>query len=192
MIHCENCTGAARDACNAAFDQFITRTGEIAESSTVVQDPMAVLNSLSIAGRMFGGTAGAQDFESVREFLSDKDLHDITEVRSELDSSLNLLNCTLTPEQTATRGLFVMMQTLAAEAVVEKGLREERLEAQIEETSVLLDKARSSRDRIIDEIETKKAAARQAYIESQGWNPDELGFVENLDIRAHLRSLGFK
>ena len=44
----------------------------------------------------------------------------------------------------------------------------------------------------LKDVEQDKQSARSEYIANQGWNPENLDFSQKLEIKAHLKELGYK
>lgn len=163
--NCENCVGETRLACDAIY----------AEATTRAVDALPDF----IVGHDRGELAGVMEVTQM-----------LTAAGEEDQRKLDAIGCSSSPEARALNLLATFATTLELDETVEERIKQaetERLEQDLQDARTLLAQAKIERDA---EKQAILDSAVKDYCRENGWDADNLNYVQNLDVQGHLRRIG--
>ena len=173
--NCESCVGPTREACDDIYARMREKGGRLLTSATV----FALEDGDDVIGMME---------------MQQQTAHESQEMRVEIKA----LGCTLPDAdlQIAAMSEISAGMVLAEpdeEEIIERvqERRDDRLRGFIAEAETLRTEGYALIERVQQEVADAQSLATQEFCEAQGWDPENLGFVERMDLQAHLRSEGY-
>ena len=174
--NCENCEGPTRIACDAIYARMREMGGKLLTEATV----FALDGGNDVIGLMESQDQIARQGQEMR-----------VEIKS--------LGCSLSD---AELQVAAMSEISSAGMILAEPNEDEIMERAQERSSDRLrtlvseaEELASETKRILEDLEQEvvdiQGAAARTYCEEQGWDIDNLGFVERMDLNAYLRSEGY-